>query len=81
MTTKMSSTIFMTLDIFQKQKNVQYLLSFSDLEHSCAARWANTFVCWLAVFHGYRLNLIHLFLGSAFNAISFHFYSPPLVLD
>jgi len=31
---------------------------------------------WFAIFHGYALGVLHLFLGSAFNAIGFHLFTP-----
>jgi hypothetical protein len=42
-----------------------------DLIHTGSAGSAFAFFGFAAVLHGYFLNVLHFFLGLAFNAISF----------
>jgi hypothetical protein len=51
-------------------------LSLSYSEHLGATGWTYTLSGWFAVFHRYTLGVLHLFFGSAFNAIGFHLFTP-----
>ena len=52
------------------------ILSLSYSEHLGATGWTYALSGWFAVLHGYALGVLHLFLGSAFNAVGFHFFTP-----
>ena len=51
-------------------------LSLSYSEHLGATGWTYALSCWFAVLHRYTLGVLHLFLGSAFNTIGLHLFTP-----
>ncbi len=58
----------------------QASLGFANSEHLGATRGADALGSRFAVLHGYGLGIFHLFLGTAFNAISLHMFPPFVVL-
>jgi hypothetical protein len=51
-------------------------LSLSYSEHLGATGWTYALSGWFAILHRYTLGVLHLFLGSAFDAIGFHLFTP-----
>ena len=54
----------------------RWKLSLSYSKHLGATGWTYALSGWFAVLHRYTLGVLHLFFGSAFNAIGFHFFTP-----
>jgi hypothetical protein len=55
-------------------------LGFANSEHLGATRRADALGSRFAILHGYGFDIFHLFLSTAFNAISLHMFPPFAVL-